>query len=349
MTKPPPKKLNVLIIGGTRFIGFAAAKHLIGLGHTVTLFHRGETGKDLLPDLRHIHGDRKKLTTYRDTFAKLSPDIVVDMMLVTEADGQGLMETFRGIVRRVVAISSCDVYRAYGRMIGIESGPIEPMPLTEDSLLREKLYPYRGTIERLHDYDKIPIEACVMSDSELRGTVLRLPMVYGPQDYQHRLFPYLKRMDDKRPAIILDETVAQWRGCRAYVGNVAEAIALVVTDDRAAGRIFNVAEEPTLTEAEWVEAIGKAAGWNGKVVIVPEGKQPDHSPEEFDAHQHLETDSIRIRYELGFEEQVPLDEALVQTIEWERANPPAQIDPKQFDYEAEDKVLDELSGPRTDL
>lgn len=258
------------------------------------------------------------------------------------------MQTFRGLARRVVAISSCDVYRAYGRMIGIEDGPIEPMPLTEDSPVREKLYPYRGKIERLHDYDKIPIEACVMSDPELRGTVLRLPMVYGPRDYQHRLFPYLKRMDDKRPAILLEEPVAQWRGCRAHVGNVAEAIALAVTDDRASGQIFNVAEEPTLTEEEWVRAIGKAAGWDGEVVIVPEGKQPDHSPEDFDAHQHLETDSIRIRYELGFEEQVGLDDALKETIAWERAHPPEPIDPKQFDYEAEDPVLNAMTGRRAD-
>jgi nucleoside-diphosphate-sugar epimerase len=342
MTKPSPKRLHVLIIGGTRFIGFATAKRLLELGHTVTLFHRGETGSDLLPEIQHIHGNRKKLKTHRQTFAQLAPDIVVDMMLVTEADAQGLMSTFRGITRRVIAISSGDVYRAYGRMIGFETGPIEPMPLTEDSPLREKLYPYRGKLERLHDYDKIPIESWVMSDPELRGTVLRLPMVYGPHDYQHRLFPYLKRMDDKRPAILLEQPVADWRGCRAYVGHVAEAIALAVTDDRAAGRIFNVAEEPTLTEAEWVRAIGAAAGWNGKVVIVGEGKQPDHSPEEFDAHQHLEMDTIRIRYELGFQEQVDLGDALKETVAWERAHPPEQIDPKQFDYEAEDEVLKEL-------
>lgn len=341
MKKPPPKQLNVLLIGGTRFIGLATVQRLLELGHTVTLFHRGETGKDLFPDIRHIHGDRNELETYRNQFTEVAPDVVVDMMLVTETHGQGLMRTFRGLVPRVVAISSCDVYRAYGRMIGIEPDPIEPMPITEDSPLRSKLYPYRATIERLRDYDKIPIEARVMSDAELRGTVLRLPMVYGPYDYQHRLFPYLKRMDDKRSAIILEEPVAQWRGCRAFVGNVAEAIVLAVTDNRSAGRIFNVAEEPTLTEAEWVRAIGQAAGWDGEVVVVPEGKQPDHAPEDFDAHQHLETDTLRIRSELGFEETVGLEDALSETVVWERAHPLEPIDPRQFDYDAEDRVLKE--------
>ncbi len=35
-------------------------------------------------------------------------------------------------------------------------------------------------------------------------------------------------------------------------------------------------------------------------------------------------------------EPVPLDEAIRRTIAWERANPPAEIDPDQFDYAAED-------------
>jgi dTDP-D-glucose 4,6-dehydratase len=49
--------------------------------------------------------------------------------------------------------------------------------------------------------------------------------------------------------------------------------------------------------------------------------------------------SERIRAELGYAEPVPLDEALQRTIAWERANPPAQEDAKQFDYAAEDQAL----------
>ena len=51
-------------------------------------------------------------------------------------------------------------------------------------------------------YDKIPAEQAVMGDSEIRGTVLRLPMIYGPGDPLHRLHPILKRIDDRRPAIL---------------------------------------------------------------------------------------------------------------------------------------------------
>jgi hypothetical protein len=50
----------------------------------------------------------------------------------------------------------------------------------------------------------------------------------------------------------------------------------------------------------------------------------------------------RIRQELGYTEPVPLDVGISRTIKWERANPPAQVDPKQFDYAAEDAALAQL-------
>ncbi len=68
-----------------------------------------------------------------------------------------------------------------------------------------------------------------MSDPDIEGTVLRLPFVYGPGDYQHRIFEYLKRMDDKRPAILLDQKRARWRWTWGYVKDVAAAIACAAT------------------------------------------------------------------------------------------------------------------------
>ena len=66
------------------------------------------------------------------------------------------------------------------------------MPLTEDSELRTKLQTYpREQMEMIRkmvpwaddSYDKIPVECAIMGDSGLPGTVLRLPMIYGPGDY----------------------------------------------------------------------------------------------------------------------------------------------------------------------
>jgi nucleoside-diphosphate-sugar epimerase len=248
------------------------------------------------------------------------------------------------MARRLVVISSVDVYRAYDRFRKADPGPPDPAPLTEDSPLRDRLYPYRdmakGPEELFYNYDKILMERAIQSAPDtLPATVLRLPMVYGPGDYQHRLFPYLKRMDEGRPAILLSEGMASWRGERGYVEDMGEAISLCVVSAQAAGRTYHVAQKQSITEAGWVERIGAAAGWKGKLVVLPEAQMPAHLQEDYDTAQDLELDTSRIREELGYTEPTSLEEAMRQSVAWERSHPPQKIDPAGFDYAAEDAVL----------
>jgi nucleoside-diphosphate-sugar epimerase len=93
-------------------------------------------------------------------------------------------------------------------------------------------------------YDKIQVERAVMSEPDLPGTVLRLPMIYGPGDYARRFHPVLKRIDDSRPFILYERGWAAWRAPRGYVENVAAALALAVTNEHAAGRIYRSAGYP---------------------------------------------------------------------------------------------------------
>ncbi|MBT3605633.1 MAG: NAD-dependent epimerase/dehydratase family protein [Candidatus Latescibacteria bacterium] len=219
--------------------------------------------------------------------------------------------------------------------------------------MRDVLYPYRTDPPRDKDdpqawadhYDKIPIEHRVLNDANLPGTVLRLPAVYGPNDGQHRLFPTLKRIDDKRPFMLLEETCAKWRFCRGYVENVAAGIVLALTNPVAANKIYNISETYTHTTAEWDQKIADATQWSGQIKVLPQSQMPKHLVDD-DANwtQNLNTDSTRIRQELGYQEIVPLDEALLRTIAWERENSPKQIDEAQFDYAAEDQAFQQYEN-----
>ncbi len=337
--------MRILLIGGTRFAGPQVVRRLIDLGHQIALFHRGKTEADLPRGVKHILGNRRNMADFSNEFKRFAPQVVLDMIPATEQDARSVISTFKGTAQRIVAISSQDVYRAYGKLIGAESGPVEPVPLTESSPLRRKLYPYRDRVKpghRQYDYEKILVEQVFMGEPELPGTILRFPMMYGPGDSQHRLFPYLKRMDDNRPAIPLEQGMADWRWTKGYVEDVAAAIALAVTDHRAAGRVYNLGEPDTPSEAEWVRAIGAAAGWKGEVVIVPKKRLPDHLVLDINTDQLLLVDTTRIRGELGYREPIPRGEALRRTIDWERAHPPEEIDPSKFDYASEDSLLAEL-------
>ena len=338
--------MRILIIGGTRFIGPHVVRRLAEMGHEVTVFHRGETRAELPEGVEEIYGDRRDLASFAADFKTTAPDVVLDMIAFTEEDARSLVGVFKGVARRVVVVSSADVYGAYGRLLRLETGAPAALPLNEDAPLRANLYPYRaqavGPDDFKYHYEKILVERVVMSDDELPGTVLRLPAVYGPGDQQHRLFGYVKRMDDHRPFIMLGEAQARWRWTRGYVENVADAIALALTNDSAAGRVYNVGEREALTEADWVRSIGRAAGWNGDVLTVSVDPLPEHLATNADYAHHLFTDTSRLRAELGYDERVTLAEALRRTIEWERANPPVEIFPAEIEYAAEDAVAARL-------
>lgn len=322
--------MRILVIGGTRFIGPAIVNLLHVTGHTVTLFHRGQSHVDGPPDLSHIHGNREHLTDFHDASARIKPDVVLDMAPATEADALAVRNTFAGIACRIVAISSSDVYRAFGVVNRTESDAPNPAPITEDAPLRRNLYPHRhddapslGDVRRWkQEYDKILVERVVMGAQDLPGTILRLPFVYGPRDYLHRLWPYLSQMVEGQLTITLDTRRAAWRATHGYVENVAAAIVLAVTDDRARGRIYNVAEPDAPTEAEWVAAIGRAAGWGGEVVAVPPEELPEQQRTTMNTAQPFILDTTRIQRELGYSEEVARHDALRETVEWERAHPP---------------------------
>lgn len=326
------------MIGGTGFIGRPLVRELVRLGHEVAVLTRSRAHSELPTEM--IVGERRDLSALRPP-----ADVVIDLILSSGAQARQLMDTFRGVAKRVVAASSMDVYRACGILHGSESGPLEPVPLTEDSALRTKLQTYPPeSIKALQkifhwldgEYDKIPVERAVLGDPHLPGTVLRLPMIYGPGDHLRRFLPVLKRIDDGRRRILLAERWANWRSPRGFVDNVAAAIALAAVSEQAAGRVYNVAEQPAFTELAWARKIAAAADWDGEFALLPEDRMPSHLLQPGNSAQHWEADSSRIRRELGYREPVPLAEAIARTIGWERANPIGEFSMHKFDYAAED-------------
>jgi nucleoside-diphosphate-sugar epimerase len=326
------------VIGGTGFIGPPVVRRLAAAGHEVAVLHRGNAKVELPAE--RIVADRADLPSIRPR-----ADVVIDLILSSGAQAQEVMETFRGAAQRVVAASSIDVYRACGVLHGSEDGPLEPTPLTEESALRSKRQTYPPEqVEVMkkvfpwlnRDYEKIPVERAILGDAELPGTVLRLPMIYGEGDHLRRFHPVLRRIDDGRRAILMEEGAAAWRTPRGYVENVAAALVLAALSDRAAGRVYNVAETPAFSELEWSRRIADAAGWDGEFVVLPKERTPAHLVMPGNTAQHWDADSTRIRRELGWREVVPSDEAIRRTVAWERANPPSAPLPYRFDYEAED-------------
>jgi nucleoside-diphosphate-sugar epimerase len=340
--------LRVLILGGTGFLGLPIAHRLLASGHEVTVFHRGTSAVSLPKGVGFVRGDRNQLDQSAADFRDLRPDVVVDCIAFTQQQAELFVHVFREVSKRAVVLSSGDVYRANDILFGRVTGAIEPTPLSESSALRERFYPYRGMpIPQAYgvnfdDYDKILVERVALSNDDLPATVLRLPMVYGPgahESVKRRFFAYLKRIDDGRRAILLDERTAQWRAPWGYIDDVAEAVRLVVENEQTAGEIYNVGESDGLDIQSWIRELAAVVGWSGRIVVVDEPCPPPNISRKLNLEQHLDMDTGKIRHDLGYHETTSRGEALTKTVVWDREHPPTDVDPAQFDYVTEDAIL----------
>lgn len=334
--------MKILIIGGTAFMGPFLVRELIEKGHELTLFHRGKTALTTPHRCAEVLGDRNEISQYRERFRQEKFDVVIDMIALTEAHSQRIVDIFDGFIATYIVISSMDVYRAYDIMRGVEEGPLEPVPLTEESTLRTALYPYKGSGGIFDEYDKILVEQAAQSKPSLPAISLRMPMIYGPGDLQHRFYPYLQQMNDKRPFIILEKKYADWCWTRGYVADCAHAITLVTEKEISEHRVYNVAEPDTSSIRDWLGAMASYLDWQGDIISLSRELLPPDMQSHTSYHQHLVVSSDKIREECGFTEITTREVALGQTIEWEVKNPPSTVEQIREGYDSEDKLVEKL-------
>ena len=162
--------MRILVIGGNGFIGSPLVSELLGSGHEVAVFHRCSDVGLADSGVVQIQGDRNRFSDYVGQLRRFSPDVIVDLLLSSGEQARQLVETAHQIAPRVIAISSMDVYRGWGVMLEVEAGPLDPLPITEDSPLRttRNLYPQenlkmlQNTFSWLEEhYDKIAVEEAI--------------------------------------------------------------------------------------------------------------------------------------------------------------------------------------------
>ena len=137
------------------------------------------------------------------------------------------------------------------------------------------------------------LEAALKAQPDLPVTILRYPAVYGPND-MHRFGPWLKQMAAGAPGIRLQEGFAAWRWTHGFAEDVAESVALAVTNQRAAGRTYNVGEPQTPPSVERLASLARVIGWHGRIVPVPAAELPQDQRMPHDFPHHLVVDSTPI-------------------------------------------------------
>jgi nucleoside-diphosphate-sugar epimerase len=291
--------------------------------------HRGVLEPDDMPEVKHLHCERAELAEHRAELEDFGPDAVVDCRALTRRDAETALEALPDVKRRVV-ISSVDVYRAFGALNVDEE--TDPVPLDEESPVRQERYPYRGKMPGMDEYDKLDVEEVYRP----RGaTVLRLPMVYGEHDYQRREEFLLRRIRSGRKRIPFGG--GTWLTCRGYVRDVARAVRLALTMP-VEGEVMNICEDRSYSMGMWSRMILRAAESDAELVRVGDDLLPEDLKFTGTMTQHIAASARKARTLLGWTTRDPF-ETLRTTVRWHLDNPPPDAD---ADFAADDRALNSV-------
>ncbi|WP_131782887.1 NAD-dependent epimerase/dehydratase family protein [Legionella gresilensis] len=314
--------MKILILGGTNLVGPYLIDYLIKEYHEVILFNRGKTNNHLFSSLTKVVGERRHLSQYKKTLQNFEPDVVVDMLAMTQSDAEQLLDVFTGVAKKLIIISSIDVYLAHEFLWEKQANHCMPMPLKEDALLRQEIFPYKKYTNDKNElncfYSKIQVEN-VIEQAPISSTILRFPFVYGPGDYL-RLMPYLQDILQQKKEILLDNRKAQWRCTRGFAKDMALAIVKALFDHRVGKFVYNVGEQEPLTELQWLKNIATSMNWCGQIIEKEKIALPNHLQDHFNWQQDIIVDTRKIRQELDYQETTIRGQALKSTLQWAIAN-----------------------------
>ena len=301
-------RMKILIIGGTRFIGERVAINLINSGHEVTLFHRhsNSNGNDFL----EVIGDRNNFSELEKAINNISPHLIIDMIAHNSLHAIDMIKIlYKNNKIRVILISSVNIYKGFAVFCKDENSPPSDTVLTEISPLRSK---------PLVDDNKNSVEEIYAQRPNV--IILRLPMVYGPKDYQSRLLPVINQIKLSPYQVRLEQSLSQIKFPRGYVENIAYAITLAALKGKKGNHIYNIADNTQYTELQWVSSIIKASRMNAELQLVKTCDLPSQERHAFNLKQCIEVSTEKFRRDFTYTEPFNIENAIEATVDWTMLN-----------------------------
>jgi 2'-hydroxyisoflavone reductase len=232
-TNPP---LNLLILGGTGFLGRHLVQAALDRGHNVTLFNRGLTGPDAFPGVENLVGDRKgDLSALKGR----TWDAVIDTSAWQPEDVTASAKLLAPNVKHYTFISSASVY-----MDSSVPGMDESAPVYENGQMHFGL-------------GKALCEKAAESEMPGKTLVIRPGLIVGPGDNSDRFTYWVERMDAGGDVLIPDcpDRKVQFIDARDLAKWTIKAV-----EDKQTGAFNAVGPDKDLTMKEVLDECRNQAG-----------------------------------------------------------------------------------------
>lgn len=307
--------MDIVILGGTRFVGRALVEAAQNAGHSVTLFHRGKTNPGIFPEVEHLHGDRDgglgPLTGRRW-------DAVVDTCGYLPRVVRQSVEALRGTVQHYTFISTLSVYAEPTQPGMDENGPLATMP---DETVEEITNETYGPL-------KVLCEQAVQEAYAERAFIVRPGLIVGPHDPTDRFTYWPARVaqggevlapgEPERLVQFIDvRDLAEWiiRCLPERLGGVFNAVGPV--PQPAMGELLEVSRRVSRSEATftWVDegflVEQGVTPWTELPLWIPASEPEADGFFAFDVTRAI-TAGLRFR---------SLAETVTDTLAWNRSRP----------------------------
>jgi 2'-hydroxyisoflavone reductase len=218
---------DILILGGTGFIGPHMVREALRRGHSVTLFNRGRTNDTLFPDLETIRGDRDNGL---DGLEGRRWDAVIDNSGYLPRHVKDSARLLAPNCDRYVYVSSISVYEDLFRATDESSSLVTLADETVEEITGETYGGLKALCEKR--------AAAEIEEGKL--TILRPSLICGPGDRTDRFSYWPIRTQTGREML--------WPGDRDYTIQIVDVrdLADFTIDcvDRAISGAFNVVNPP---------------------------------------------------------------------------------------------------------
>lgn len=180
--------MDILIIGGTIFLGRALVEAAVAQGHKVTLFNRGRSNPAAFPEIETIIGDRE---TDLDLLRGRRWDAVIDTCGYLPRLVDISAEALKGAVGHYSFISTLSVYPLQGASKRDEEAELLPY---DDGMPEEASNASYGPL-------KIGCERAVQRAYPESALIIRAGLIAGPHDPTNRFTYWVTRTANGGDAI----------------------------------------------------------------------------------------------------------------------------------------------------
>lgn len=242
--------MNILVLGGNRFMGRGLVWRLLCEGHRVTLLNRGHSGDAFGDRVEHIYADRTT-DDFDRALANRSFDRAIDFIGFTADDAARSVRVLAGRVAHYFFISTGQVYLVR------EGCPVPSREPDYDGPVMAAPPTPADHEDWRYGIDKRGAEDVLAANPALPSTRLRIPMVNGEHDHKRRLESYVWRILDGGPLLVpRADAIAR----HIYSGAVVDQLAKLVEAPPAPGQAYNLAQAEQPTVRALLERIAERAG-----------------------------------------------------------------------------------------